>query len=85
VREKVAARLRADLDAAAKLLADAAVAIKASAKADLLSANRGCDSKCIEKTVVKHSTDFCRSIDKVVKKLGEGKYCLALGRVSLVS
>ena len=73
VRAKVAAQLKADLDACADILADATVALKADVKADILGANKGCDARCIEETTVSHTKSFCGAMDKVVKKLGEGK------------
>lgn len=71
VRARVAAKLKADLDACAAILAEAAVTIKAAAKADVLSSNKDCDEKCIEKTTVSHTEKFCGAVDTVVKTLGE--------------
>jgi len=71
VRVAVAAKLKADLDACATVLVNAAVDIKAKAKADIVKANGGCDDKCIEKKVKKHSEDLCKDVDVIVKKLGE--------------
>lgn len=69
----MAAKLKADLEATAALLAEAAADIKASAEAEIVSANGGCDAGCIQDTVVEHSTTFCESINIVVETLGEGK------------
>jgi hypothetical protein len=72
LRAALAAKLKADLEAAAALLAKAVLDIKAKAKADILLDNKGCDSRCIEKTVVDRSEKLCKSVDKIVKKVGEG-------------
>jgi hypothetical protein len=72
IRAAIAAKLKADLDAAAALLAKAAADIKARVKVEIIDANKGCDAKCIEKKVVDKSKDFCKSVDKIVKKVGEG-------------
>jgi len=71
IRAKVAASLKADLDACADLLAKATADIKASVKADVVAANGGCDGSCMEKKVVKHSEDFCKKVDTIVKHVGE--------------
>lgn len=73
VRAAVAAKLQADLQATAALLAEAAADIQASAEAEIISANSGCDAKCIQGVVVDHSTTFCGQIGVVVETLGEGE------------
>lgn len=71
VREALAAKLKADLDACAELLASAAAEIEASVEADIIASNGGCDAKCAKDKFEDHTTKFCDDIKIIVEILGE--------------
>ncbi|GAB1318466.1 hypothetical protein MFIFM68171_08676 [Madurella fahalii] len=71
VREALAAKLKADLDACAELLASAAAEIEASAEAEIVASNGGCDAKCARGKLEEHTTKFCDDIKIIVEILGE--------------
>lgn len=67
----VAAQLKADLDACAQLLAEAAAELQASARAEVEAAN-DCGG-CEETVIVEKSEKFCKDVDVIVETLGEGE------------
>jgi len=71
IRTKIAKKIKPDLDICADLLDKAADEIKKGGKSKFQDGNKGCDSKCVEKKVSKHSEKFCKDIEKVVKKVGK--------------